>query len=262
MKLENKVAIITGGSMGIGLGITEVFLKYKANVIILDYSEELNNTIAKLREKYPNVKGYRVDVRNKEEVSRTIDEVVNQYGRLDILVNNAGVAVYKEFNQLTDEDRDFQIDVNVKGIWNVTQAVTKYMIPNKKGSIVNLSSVTGVLVADGGSSAYALSKAAIYGFTKSLAVEMASKNIRVNAIMPGVIRTPLLERLSDGDVEEAMKVMGMGVPLGNRVGSPNEVGELAAFLASDEASYITGQGIVIDGGASIPETNNVLGGVN
>lgn len=262
MKLENKVAIITGGSMGIGYGITETFLKYGAKVVILDYSDKLPEVIEELKGRYPNVTGYKVDVRDKATINSIVDQVVATYGVVDILVNNAGVAVYKPFTEMTDEERDFNLDVNLKGVWNVAQVIAKQMLKQGYGSIVNLSSVTGVLVADGGSSAYAASKAAIYGFTKSLAVELAGKNIRVNSIMPGVIRTPLLERLSDGDVEEAMKAMGTGVPLNNRVGNPKEVGELAAFLASDEASYITGQGIVIDGGASIPETNNVLGGVN
>ena len=158
---------------------------------------------------------------------------------------------------MTDEVRDFHFDINIKGTWNVTKAALSYM---EKGSIVNLSSVTGPMVADAGEVAYATTKAALLGFTKSLAMELVTRNIRVNAILPGYIMTPMVEGIAkDTDKENPESVVdgiAKGIPM-KRLGTILELGELAAFLASEESSYITGEGIVIDGGSTLPETMSV-----
>ena len=258
-KLENKIAIVTGGAMGNGLGIAKVFLKYGASVIILDYAEEIRETLKKLREEFPNsiVSGYKVDVRDNNTVKACIDAIVEKYGRIDILVNNAGVCRLETFENIDDELRDFHFDINIKGTWNVTKAVVPYMKKNKESSIVNLSSVTGPMVADSGEVAYATTKAAIIGFTKSLAMELVNDNIRVNAIMPGYIMTPMVEGMSKEtnpeNPNEVVEGIARGIPM-KRLGTIEELGELTAFLASFESSYITGQGIVIDGGSTLPET--------
>ena len=197
-KLENKVAIITGGAMGNGLGIAKVFLKYGASIIILDYAEEIKTTIKELREEFSNSKisGYQVDIREHKTVQACVDAIIEKYGHIDILVNNAGVCRLESFERMNDEARDFHFDINIKGTWNVTKSVVPYMKKNISSSIINLSSVTGPLVADSGEVAYATTKAAILGFTKSLAMELVDNNIRVNAIMPGYIMTPMVEGIS------------------------------------------------------------------
>ncbi len=261
-KLEGRVAIITGGAMGNGLGIVKVFLRHMANVIILDYSEELNQTLEALHKEYPNqkVEGYLVDIRDHDKVQSICDKVYETYGHIDILVNNAGVAKLETFENMTDEMRDFHFDINIKGTWNVTKSVVPYMKKNSSSSIVNLSSVTGPMVADSGEVAYATTKAALIGFTKCLAVELVSNNIRVNAIMPGYIHTPMVDGIAKdtnaSNPEEVIRGIAAGIPM-KRLGTIEELGELAAFLASDESSYITGQGIVIDGGSTLPETMSV-----
>ena len=261
-KLEGRVAIITGGAMGNGLGIVKVFLRHMANVIILDYSEELNQTLEALHKEYPNqkVEGYLVDIRDHDKVQSICDKVYETYGHIDILVNNAGVAKRETFENMTDEMRDFHFDINIKGTWNVTKSVVPYMKKNSSSSIVNLSSVTGPMVADSGEVAYATTKAALIGFTKCLAVELVSNNIRVNAIMPGYIHTPMVDGIAKdtnaSNPEEVIRGIAAGIPM-KRLGTIEELGELAAFLASDESSYITGQGIVIDGGSTLPETMSV-----
>jgi len=261
-KLEGKVAIVTGGAMGNGLGIVKVFLRHKAQVVILDYSEALNQTLDTLHQEYPNqnVEGYLVDIRDKEKVQSICDEVYKKHGHIDILVNNAGVAKLETFENMTDEMRDFHFDINIKGTWNVTKAVLSYMKKNNASSIVNLSSVTGPMVADSGEVAYATTKAALIGFTKCLAVELVPFNIRVNAIMPGYIHTPMVDGIAKdtdrSNPEKVIQGIAMGIPM-KRLGTIEELGELAAFLASEESSYITGQGIVIDGGSTLPETMSV-----
>lgn len=254
MKLENKIAIVTGGAMGNGLGIVKTFLKYGAKVIILDYSKEIENTIRELNT--PNVEGYFVDIRDKEKVTSIINEVGAKYGRIDILVNNAGVCKLVKFEDMTDEERDFHFNININGTWNVTKASLPYM-KNINASIVNLSSVTGPMVADSGEVAYATTKAALLGFTKSLAAELVEYNIRVNAIMPGYIRTPMVDNMaklsSPDNPESVVDGIAKAIPM-KRLGTIEELGELAAFLASQESSYITAQGIVIDGGSTLPET--------
>ena len=195
MKLENKVAVVTGGAMGNGLGIVNVFLKYGAKVIILDYADEIVNTLQKLKDAGKDVIGYKVDIRDKERVNAIINDVINKYGNIDVLVNNAGVCRLETFENMDDELRDFHFDINIKGTWNVTKACLPYM-KNRKASIINLSSVTGPLVADSGEVAYATTKAAVLGFTKSLAAELVNDDIRVNAIMPGYIRTPMVDGMA------------------------------------------------------------------
>ncbi len=254
MKLENKVAIVTGGTMGNGLGIVKVFLKYGARVVILDYSDEINKTIAELNN--PNVSGYKVDIRDKKSVSTYIDEIVKKYGHIDVLVNNAGVCKLVKFLDMTDEERDFHFDINIIGTWNVTKAALPYM-KNRNASIINLSSVTGPMVADSGEVAYATTKSALQGFTKSLAAEVVEDGIRVNAIMPGYIKTPMVEKMAKlsnpNDPEAVIDGIAKAIPM-KRMGTIEEIGELAAFLASSESSYITAQAIVIDGGSTLPET--------
>ena len=258
MKLQDKVAIVTGGAMGNGLGIVKVFLKYGAKVVIFDYSEKLNDTINTLKEDGYDVDGYLVDIRDSEKINDAVNKVVDRYHTIDILVNNAGVAKLTPFLETTDEIRDFHFDINIKGTWNVSKAVVPYM---KDGSaIVNLSSVTGTMVADTGEVAYATTKAAILGFTKGLAAEVVNKGIRVNAILPGYIMTPMVEGIAkDSDSSNPASVVegiAKGIPM-KRLGTIEELGELAAFLASNEASYLTGQSYVIDGGSTLPETMSV-----
>lgn len=257
-KLENKVAVITGGAMGNGLGIVKIFLKYGAKVAILDYSEELNNTIATLTKEYAqNIIGYIVDIRDKQKVELCVNEIAKKYGKIDILVNNAGVCHLETFLNTTEEIRDFHFDINIKGTWNVTAAVVPYMKKTTSASIVNLSSVTGPMVADSGEVAYATTKAAIMGFSKALAVELVSDNIRSNAILPGYILTPMVEKMAQitnqDDPKSVIKSIADAIPM-KRLGTIEELGELAAFLASDESSYITGHEFVIDGGSTLPET--------
>lgn len=255
-KLENKIAVVTGGAMGNGLGIVKIFLKYGAQVIILDYDESVTDVANQFKANGEAVEGYKVDIRNNGEVKRVIDEVVQKYGRIDILVNNAGVCRLEKFEDMSDELRDFHFDININGTWNVTKACYPYM-KNIGASIVNLSSVTGPMVADSGEVAYATTKAAVLGFTKALAAEAVNDNIRVNAIMPGYIRTPMVDKMAvvsnPTDPESVVNGIAAGIPM-KRLGTIEELGELAAFLASNEASYITAQGIVIDGGSTLPET--------
>ena len=252
MKLENKVALITGGYKGIGRGIVDVFLKYGAKVIVLDLDEsvkDLNND---------NVLAINVDIREKDAIKNAIEEGVNKFKKLDIIVNNAGICKLDSFLNMSDELRDFHFDINIKGTWNVTKEGLKYL--NSGSAIVNLSSVTGPMVADPGEVAYATSKSAVLGFTKSLAAELAPKNIRVNAIMPGYVHTPLVDSMAvdsnPDNPDSVIEGIANAIPL-KRLANPKEIGELAAFLASDEASYITGQGIVIDGGSTLPETTTM-----
>lgn len=261
-KLDNKVAIVTGGAMGNGLGIVKIFLKYGAKIAILDYADSLNETIIKLKDEYPSSKivGYNVDIRDKESVKKYVDEIANIFGHIDILVNNAGVARLEPFETMSDEIRDFHFDINIKGTWNVTQAVIPYMKKNNESSIVNLSSVTGPMVADSGEVAYATTKAALMGFSKALAVELVNYNIRSNAILPGYILTPMVEGIGkDTNPDNPQSVIdgiASGIPM-KRLGTIEELGELAAFLASHESSYITGHEFVIDGGSTLPETASV-----
>ena len=209
--------------------------------------------------KSDNILPFIVDIRDKEEVEEALSKAVIEFGKIDILVNNAGVCLLSSFEEMSDEIRNKHFGININGVWNTTKACLKYL-KETKGTIVNMSSVTGPMVADPGEVAYATSKAAVLGFTKSLAADLAKDGIRVNAIMPGYILTPMVKNMSkESDPENPNAVIESienAIPM-KRLGDPTEVGELAAFLASSEASYITGQGIVIDGGSTLPETSSM-----
>lgn len=260
MNLNGKIAVVTGGAMGNGLGIVQVFLKLGATVVILDRSDKISETLQELRKEYQNVIGYKVDITNQALIKRCVEDVITRYQRIDILVNNAGVAKLSRFEEMTDEIRDFHIDINIKGTWNVTKAVYPYMVKQHYGKIVNLSSVTGPKVADAGEVAYATTKAALIGFTKGLAMEAVEHGINVNAILPGYIMTPMVEGIAkDTDANNPNSVVegiAAGIPMG-RLGTIEELGNLAAFLASDASSYITGSEFVIDGASTLPETKSV-----
>lgn len=257
-KLGGKVAVVTGGAMGNGLGVVKTFLRYGARVIVIDYSNKLTESLKSFDD--PMLIGYQADLREKEVIEAIIEDVIDKFGKIDILVNNAGIAKLERFLDMDDVVRDTHFDINIKGTWNITKCVLPHMVKANYGKIVNLSSVTGPMVADAGEVAYATTKAALLGFTKSLAMEVVENNITVNAIMPGYIRTPMVEGIAldtnKDDPESVIQGIADGIPMG-RLGTIEELGELAAFLASDESSYITGQGIVIDGGSTLPETKSV-----
>ena len=259
-KLTGKTALITGASHGIGEGIAITFAKHGAKLILLDISEEVELLAQKLNEQGCPCIALNADVRNPESVAAAVAIGKEAMGDIDILVNNAGVCRLGGFLEMSDADRDFHIDINIKGVWNVTKAVLPGMVAKKDGRIVIMSSVTGDMVADPGETAYALSKAALVGFTKSLAVEFAQSGIRVNAICPGYVRTPMAESIARQsnaeDPESVLTEMAKAIPM-RRLAAPAEIGELAAFLASDESSYLTGTQSVIDGGSTLPESVSV-----
>ena len=259
-KLEGKVAIVTGAAMGNGEGIAWVMDKHGAKVVLWDINERVSETAKSIESAGYHATPFRVDVTSIKDCQKTAASVTADFGKIDILCNNAGVIRLVNFLDMSDEVRDFHFDVNVKGVWNCTKAILPNMIKNKYGKIVIMSSVTGPMVADEGETAYATTKAALWGFTKALAREVARDGITVNAICPGYILTPMVEQIAkESDPENPNSVIGGisgGVPLG-RLGDIMEIGELAAFLASDESSYITGTQVVIDGGSTLPETVSV-----
>ena len=257
-RLEDKTAIVTGAAMGIGLGITRILAREGAAVTLLDVDEGVFTALKEVG----GAAAFKVDIRDGEAVRAAADEVASQFGRVDILVNNAGILRVVPFIEMTDEIRDLHLDTNLKGTWNCCQAVLPGMLKRRYGKIVNLSSVTGTKVADPGETAYGLTKAGIWGFTKALAMEFAAAHVNVNMICPGVFRTPMVESLAQGtspeDIQATVDLMAATIPMG-RLGRPDEIGHLAAYLASDEAEYVTGQAFFIDGGSTLPETSGAVG---
>lgn len=257
-KLDGKVALITGSAVGLGEGIAQVYAKYGAKLILVDMLEEVEKTAEALRQEYGvEAIAVRADVSKREELEVAAKAGVEAFGRIDIACCNAGVCRLAPFEEMDDDMRDFHIDVNIKGVWNTCKAVIPYMLEQKGGSIVIASSVTGDIVADPGEAAYAMSKAALVGFTKALAVEYADRNIRVNCSQLGYARTPMVEKMAldsnPDNPEEVIDGIAVGVPM-KRLAKPTEVGELFAFLGSDESSYLTGSQVVIDGGSTLPES--------
>ena len=257
-KLDGKVAIVTGAAVGLGAGISEVYAKYGAKLCMIDISEEVIETAKKIKETYgTEIITYVGSVSNKEQMKEAVQKTVDTFGEINVACCNAGVCRLVPFEEMSDEMRDFHIDVNIKGVWNVCQSIIPQMLKQGGGNIVIASSVTGDIVADAGEAAYAMSKAALVGLTKCLAVEYATRNIRVNCTQLGYARTPMVEKMAiesnPENPESAINDIAMNGPM-KRLAKPTEVGELFAFLGSDESSYITGGQFVIDGGATLPET--------
>lgn len=259
-KLEGKTAIITGASKGIGEGIARVFAKYGAKLVLAARSDTVEKLAKELTDSGYEAIGVKTDVSDKESVNNLVKTAIEKYQTIDILVNNAGICILGDLMSCSDEQRDYHINVNIKGVWNVTKAVAPYMIKNKSGRIVVMSSVTGDMVADPGEAAYAMTKSALVGFTKATARELAEYNITVNAICPGYVMTPLVEGMArqscPEDPQSVIDGIASAVPL-KRLANPEEIGELAAFLSCYESSYITGTQIVIDGGSTLPETSTM-----
>lgn len=259
-KLEGKTAIITGASKGIGEGIARVFARYGAKLVLAARSDAVEKLAKELTDSGYEAIGVKTDVSDKESVDNLVKTAIEKYQTIDILVNNAGVCVLGDLLSCSDEQRDYHINVNINGVWNVTKAVAPYMIKNKSGRIVVMSSVTGDMVADPGEAAYAMTKSALVGFTKATARELAEYNITVNAICPGYVMTPLVEGMArqscPEDPQSVIDGIASAVPL-KRLANPEEIGELAAFLSCYESSYITGTQIIIDGGSTLPETSTM-----
>jgi 3-oxoacyl-[acyl-carrier protein] reductase len=236
MRLEGKVCIITGAGSGIGRAAAELFAKEGAIVIACDVSEATYE--------HPNIHFYKLDVTDRNRIAEVVKDVVEKFGKIDVLVNNAGITRDALIQNMTEEDWDKVINVNLKGVFNMTQAVVPYMLEAGKGSIINTSSVVGVY-GNIGQTNYAATKAGVIGMTKTWAKEFARKGaqIRVNAVAPGFIKTPMTEKVP----EKILTMMAERAAL-KRLGEPIEVAYVYLFLASDESSYITGQVIGVDGG--------------
>ena len=242
MKLKDKIAIITGAASGIGYAAAKVFLEEGALVILCDMKEaELNQAVERLMP-LGRVKGYAVDITDKDCVEGMASEVAQEFGRIDILINNAGVTNDAQFYKMSQEQFDGVINVNLRGTYIITKAVLPYMMEQRYGKIVNASSVSAYN-GNFGQSNYAASKAAISGMTRVMGKELGKYGINVNAVAAGTIMTEMYAAIPEDVKEKKLKE----VPL-HRYGKPEEVGRLYAFLASDEASYITSQTVTIDGG--------------
>lgn len=242
-----KTAVITGASGGIGSAVAIEFAEKGYNVVISYCSSknEAEKTAEKIKACGGNAICVKCDVTKKEETDELIKKAVDTFGSVDALVNNAGVAQQKLFTDITKEDYDRMFDVNVRGVFNCSQSALKVMISKKSGAIVNISSMWGV----SGASCevhYSASKAAVIGFTKALAKEEGLSGIRVNCISPGMIDTKMNASFSKEIFDEICDI----TPLG-RIGAPEEVAKAVVFLASDEASFITGQNLCVDGGLTV-----------
>lgn len=242
--LEGKVAIVTGASRGIGKAIAMAYAKEGANVAFTDIvkDENFEKTEKELNDLGIKAKGYVADAGDFEGSQKVVEEILKDFGTVDILVNNAGITRDNLLMRMTEEQWDLVIRVNLKSVFNMTKAVLRTMMKNRSGSIINISSVVGV-AGNAGQANYSASKAGIIGFTKSVAKELGSRNIRSNAIAPGFIMTDMTKKLP----EDVKKEWYKNIPLG-RGGEPEEVAKVAVFLASDLASYVSGQVINVCGG--------------
>ena len=236
MRLKDKVAIVTGGRRGLGRAMSELFAQEGAKVIAIDIEE--------LSYKNLNIEGYKLDVTNTENCKSFFDYVVEKYGRIDVLVNNAGITRDAMTRKMTEEQWDLVIDVNLKGVFNLTRHIGPYMQSQGGGSIINISSVVGEY-GNIGQANYAATKAGVLGLTKTWAKEFALKggNVRVNAIAPGYTMTDILKTVPQDLLDKFAAQTMLG-----RLGQPEEIAYAVLFLASDESSYVTGHTLSVNGG--------------
>lgn len=242
--LEGKIAIITGATRGIGRGVAMVFAQHGANVAFTYSSSaqaaiELENELSALG---VQAKGYQSNAAEFDAAQTLVDEILKDFGNIDILINNAGITKDNLLMRMSEGDFDNVIEVNLKSVFNMTKAVQRTMLKNRKGSIINMSSVVGVK-GNAGQANYAASKAGVIGFSKSVALELGSRNIRCNVIAPGFIETEMTGKLP----EDVVKGWTDAIPL-KRGGTPEDVANACVFLASDLSAYVTGQVMNVDGG--------------
>lgn len=246
-RFENKIVLVTGAGRGIGASIAKRFASEGAEVIV-NYSgndEAAQKTVDEITATGGQAQKYKCSVNDSESVKVMIDEIIKEFGRIDILVNNAGITKDGLMLRMTDEDFDRVIDVNLKGTFNCTKYVSKYMLKQKSGKIINISSVVG-LSGNAGQVNYSASKAGIIGITKSAAKELSSRGITVNAVAPGYVDTDMTKVLSDNIRNEILKIYHY-----KEWAMMEDISNCVAFLASEDASYITGQVISVDGGMHI-----------
>lgn len=242
--LKGKVAIITGGTRGIGLEIVKVFKENNAEVILFGSKKEtVDKAISDLEKENISVEGYYPNLSNPQEIEEVIKEIINKHNKIDILVNNAGISANKKIEDTTYEDFEKIMDLNVNAIFNMIKAVVPYMKEQKEGVIINTSSMVSIYGQPSGVG-YPASKFAVNGITKSLARELGPANIRVNAVAPGVTNTDMVANLPKEMIEPLIKT----IPLG-RIGEPRDIANAFLFLASPLASYVTGEILSVDGAA-------------
>jgi len=243
MSLKGKVAVVTGASQGIGEAIAWDLSEHGAEVIIIDVQKEkAEEVVSRIKKNKGKATSYIIDVSKADQVDNVLERIIEQHGKIDFLVNNAGVTRDALLMRMKEKDWDTVIAVNLKGVYNFSRAVIRSMARNRFGRIVNISSVVG-LMGNAGQSNYAASKAGVVGFTKSLAREVAARNVTVNAVAPGYIATSMTESLPESVKKDFISVIPM-----KRFGKPEEVAQAVRFLLSEEAAYITGQVISVNGG--------------
>ncbi len=248
MDLKNKIVIVTGARRGMGKSHALVLAKAGAKVVVSDISEEdCQKVVEEIKKEKGEALAVKCDVSKKEEVDNLVKKTIERFGRVDILVNNAGICQFKPFLELTEEEWSRTLNINLKGYFLCAQAVAKEMVKQKSGRIINIASVASGQVGIGMATLahYCASKGGIIAMTEALAVELAPFGIRVNAIAPGMIETPMIDPMKKDP--KMMEAMLARVPM-HRVGNPEEVSNLVLFLASNASSYITGSTVVIDGG--------------
>jgi 3-oxoacyl-[acyl-carrier protein] reductase len=246
VRLKNKVSIITGSARGIGQATAFKFAREGGKVVVCDLTPELiEETVAAIRTAGGEAIGCIVDVRDMQSIRRMVDEVLSTFGRIDVLVNNAGIVKDAQLKNMTDEQFDLVIDINLKGVYNCTRAVVDTMLQQQSGVILSSSSIVG-LYGNFGQTNYAATKGAVISMTKTWAKELGRKGIRANAVCPGFVGTTILNSMP----ERVLRAMEEKVPLG-RLGKPEEIADAFAFLASDEASYINGIVLEVGGGVTL-----------
>lgn len=245
--LEGKTAIVTGAARGIGKGIALEFAKAGANIAFTDLriDENAEATVKEIEAFGVKAKGYASDASKFEETQEVVDAIVKDFGNVDILVNNAGITMDSLLMRMSEQQWDAVINVNLKSVFNFTKAIQRYMLKQRSGSIINMSSVVGVS-GNAGQANYSASKAGMIGFTKSIAKELGSRNIRCNAVAPGFIITEMTAKLP----EDVRKQWESSIPL-RRGGTPEDIAKTCIYLASDLSSYVTGQTIHVCGGMNM-----------
>jgi 3-oxoacyl-[acyl-carrier protein] reductase len=246
MRLKNKVCIVTGAAQGIGLATALKFAEEGATVVVCDLKPEgVDAAVAMVRARGAQVMGFAVNVTDRAALDLMAAAVKDQYGHIDVLVNNAGITKDARLQKMTLEQFDAVIDVNLRGVFHATQAVLPTMVAQGSGVILNASSVVGIY-GNFGQTNYAASKFGVIGFTKTWSRELGPKGIRVNAVAPGFVETPILATIPD----KVLQQMREQVPL-HRLGKPEEIANVYAFLASDEASYVNGAVLEVSGGMTV-----------